>query len=406
MRDGIHPVRNRATDDSIYQQGFTLLEMVLVLMIMGMVASLSVVFIDNEDNQLRYQESIQKLEAMQKATVTVKEYKDDFLFSGFVVDNGVLPSDAQDFISMPAGWITPGETYLDTTDPLNSVIRSRVQPYFRLTKKNLSNNIDFPLGGYTELADIKPSFYQRQGYRAGYISSGIDSAGNYKDAWGDDFIVREDASKQFNLAIDTSVKTDNTVSFIGDYDNNGVSDVNRNIGKYNWGLPLAELEINIENKNATPVNNIIVGLVVFQNTNFSRPNPSAGDETEICKSCIQTYHFKRICSPTNKIKQPITIQDNSIVLFSTTEIPPVLWQTEALEKTENDQTTCDPDDSGYAQNTDYEQTKTVTIPAGEHIVIVGLDSNDDGKLDEIKDTVIIKVIPRFTQPTVTLVIAP
>jgi len=406
MRDGIHPVRNRATDDSIYQQGFTLLEMVLVLMIMGMVASLSVVFIDNEDNQLRYQESIQKLEAMQKATVTVKEYKDDFLFSGFVVDNGVLPSDAQDFISMPAGWITPGETYLDTTDPLNSVIRSRVQPYFRLTKKNLSNNIDFPLGGYTELADIKPSFYQRQGYRAGYISSGIDSAGNYKDAWGDDFIVREDASKQFNLAIDTSVKTDNTVSFIGDYDNNGVSDVNRNIGKYNWGLPLAELEINIENKNGTPVDNIVVGLIVFQNTNFSRPSPSTGDETEICKSCIQTYHFRKRCRPTDQTKQAITIPKNTIVLFSTTEIPPVLWQTEALEKIENDQTTCDPDDSGYAQNTDYEQAKNIMIPAGEHIVVVGLDSDDDGKLDEIKDTVIIKVIPRFTQPTVTLVIAP
>jgi len=398
------------------QCGFTLLEMVLVLLIMGMVASLSIVFIDNEDGQLRYEESVQKLEAMHKATVNVKDYKDDFLFTGFVVDNGVLPNDAQNYISIPPDWISTGETYIDTTNPLNSVLKNRIQPYFRLTKKDLSTDIDYPAPdrGYTLFTvpnEVK-GIYGRKGYRAGYISLGIDSAGKYKDAWGDDFIVNE-VSGQLNLAIDLSGKADNTVSFIGDTDDNDISDINRNIPKDNWGITLSNLQIRITNNlvdisgDPVSITNPIIGIIIFNNKSFLRPNPSTGDETEICKECLKTYHFKKICEITGSTKQPVSVEGGgNISVFSSATENPIIWQTEALGKTEENQNTCDPTDSGYAENLDLTEAKNVTIPAGEHIVFVGEDADGDGKLisTDIKAQAILKAIPRATQSIVTLVI--
>ena len=438
----IKPVRKKTLAD---QQGFTLLEMVLVLLIMGMVASLSVVFIDNEDNQLRYEESVQKLEIMHKSTVTIKDYKDDFLMSGFVVDNGVLPGDAKDYVSIPVDWIRQGETFVDNSDPLNPVSRSRIRPYFRLTAKDLATNIDFPNGGYTLLpATLNSPLYLKKGYRAGYISLGIDSAGNYKDAWGNDFVVSEDANHELDLAIDLSTKTETTASFIGDDNNDGVSNINENIPKDNWSIRLADLQIKLVNESTVPENdpnnNIIVGMIVFKNTNFIRPNPSLGDDTENCKSCWVTYHFKKQCLLS--VKTDIQMDANSLTpplsdsIFLSNEN--TIWQTEALEKTENDQTTCTNDEeSDHADNTDRWLAMNQRIPAGEHIIFVGVDRNNNGliegndsngngrierldlngdgdygdpneldEFDEFEDIDVIKVIPRFTQPTVTLVIAP
>jgi len=413
------------------QQGFTLLEMILVLMIMGMVASLSVVFIDNEDNQLRYEETIQKLETMHKATVTVKDYKDGFLLSGFVVDNGVLPSDAQDFISIPTDWISSGETYIDTTEPLNPVIKRRIQPYFRLTKKNLSSNVDYPAPdkGYEELPDVPvgikakvTAIFNRKGYRAGYISLGIDSAGNYKDGWGDKFFVGDSSVGDSSDPVFPDLKlTDDVSNKPSGFDNS----INTNVTKDNWGVSLSDIQIIIENKSGSPITNPIVGIIGFKNIEFLRP--STGDVAEICKECLQTYHFNKTCplepSSTDE-KEPLTILANTSNTWelSCTETDPVeipskfncikstspipvlnpIWQTEALEKTENDQTKCI-----HTDNEDQERAKNVIIPVGEHIVFVGEDIDSDGKLesDDIKAQAILKIIPRFDpSPTVTLVI--
>lgn len=426
------------------QTGFTLLEMVLVLLIMGMVASLSVVFIDNEDNQFRYEESVQKLKIMHKATVTVKDYKDDFLMSGFVVDNGVLPSDAKDYVSIPVDWIQQGETFVDKSDPLNHVSRSRIRPYFRLTKKDLATDIDFPNGGYTLLpTTLNSPLYLNKGYRAGYISLGIDSAGNYKDAWGDDFVVSEDVNHELDLAIDVSTKTETTVSFIGDENNDGVSNMNENIPKDNWSIRLADLHIKLVNESTDSDKykdkNVFIGIVVFKNTNFIRPNSSLGDDTENCKSCWVTYHFKKECLLS--VKTDIQMNANSLTpplsdsIFLSNEN--TIWQTEALEKTENDQTACTNDEeSDHADNTDRWIAMNQRIPAGEHIIFIGVDLDDNGliegidsnsngrierldlngdgdygdlneldEFEEFKAIDVIKVIPRFNpEPTISLVI--
>ncbi|NOR71817.1 MAG: hypothetical protein GQ532_19375, partial [Methylomarinum sp.] len=132
--------------------------------------------------------------------------------------------------------------------------------------------------------------------------------------------------------------------------------------------------------------------------------------------CWTTYHIRRKCISNQK--QPVpTIGASESVSISDDE--GYIWQTEALGKIENEETDCTP---GHVINSDNRTANDVRIPAGEHIVFVGVDGNtSDGKIerkdlngdgdyddlnefDELRDQAILKVIPRFTQPIVTLVI--
>ncbi|NOR70664.1 MAG: prepilin-type N-terminal cleavage/methylation domain-containing protein, partial [Methylomarinum sp.] len=282
------------------QLGFTLLEMVLVLLIMGMVASLSVVFIDNEDSQLRYEESVNKLETMHKATVA--DYKNGALYSGVVVDNGTLPTKAKDFVSIPENWIQYGETYIDTTDPLNPEVKSRVLPYLRLTKKDLVTTLDN--SDYIIFSSGNKRFYSHKGYRAGYISLGIDSDRDYKDGWGRAFTVGLDTD---GSAPDPETNTASFQDFelaINDPEIDPDMQINRNVTKDNWSVALTDIVIKVQNDSTSaPVENIIIGLSVFTNKAFTRPAPATGDDSEICKDCWTTYHIRRKCISNQK--QPV-----------------------------------------------------------------------------------------------------
>jgi len=372
------------------QSGFTLLEMVLVLLIMGMVASLSVVFIDNEENQLRYEETIQKLETMHKATVIVKDYKEDFLLSGFVVDNGVLPSDANEFVGIPVGWIEYGETYQDLTDPLNSVTKSRVPPYFRLTERDLTDNTLWPDGGYSRLPDSPNTpLHLRKGYLANYISLGVDSQGNYKDAWGDEFPIIENV---LDLAIDTSVKTIELADFIGDVNDDGISDMNKNVPINNWSIALTDISFEVTNNSQNEVSNAIMGITVFNNKNFTRPSFFIDSESEHCKECWETSHFKKACNLNNKeVLATIAVCDlngglictpeavnNTKQIFPENSTKPIIWQTIALGGTENDELNCT---ENHVNNINNRVANDVRIPAGEHIVFVGVDDDGNGKIE-------------------------
>ncbi|MEY8205257.1 MAG: prepilin-type N-terminal cleavage/methylation domain-containing protein, partial [Bermanella sp.] len=71
------------------QKGFTLLELILVVFIMGTLAATSMSFIENEDGQWRYKQSLDKLDMVHAALVEVQDYNQQKLLSGFVYDNGV-----------------------------------------------------------------------------------------------------------------------------------------------------------------------------------------------------------------------------------------------------------------------------------------------------------------------------
>ena len=88
------------------QLGFTLLEMVLVVFIMSGLSLMAVSFIDNEDSQYRYEETRDKLLQIRKAVLGNDQLlvNGQFLQSGYVVDNGLLPASVQDLIALPTDY--------------------------------------------------------------------------------------------------------------------------------------------------------------------------------------------------------------------------------------------------------------------------------------------------------------
>ncbi len=88
------------------QFGFTLLEMVLVVFIMSGLSLMAVSFIDNEDSQYRYEETRDKLLQIRKAVLGNDQLLNNgqFLQSGYVVDNGLLPASVQDLIALPTDY--------------------------------------------------------------------------------------------------------------------------------------------------------------------------------------------------------------------------------------------------------------------------------------------------------------
>jgi prepilin-type N-terminal cleavage/methylation domain-containing protein len=72
------------------QQGFSMLELVVVLGILTVMTSVSLSFMGDKDEKHRYQESIVKLKAVQRNFLSVGEYQGKIVASGFLIDNGLL----------------------------------------------------------------------------------------------------------------------------------------------------------------------------------------------------------------------------------------------------------------------------------------------------------------------------
>ena len=303
---------------SDFQQGFTLLEMVLVLLIMGMVAGLSVAFIDNEDSQLRYEESMQKLTVLRDSVLAERRYQNQIMLSGFAIDNGVLPSDITSLISTkPTGWsdFSPKE------------------PKYKISS---SESI------YQTLSDA----WINKGYRAGSIRSGVDSQNNFKDGWGDEFSLVV-ASNDLTVQYSGTGKTDS-------FD----TDVNKDVSENDWGIALSEIDsFVLKNETATDIDcslscNYVVAISVFKNADTSDPNDR-----------WHTFHVDLT---------------GSTISSGDSEVIPLSWL-------KDDATSADSE----------------RIPAGKHPIFL-VDDSVSPQL--VKDKAVLKVIPRFTQPTVTLIV--
>ncbi len=399
------------------QSGFTLLEMVLVLFIMGLIASMSLVFIDNEDNQLRYLETLQKLEAMQQATITVTNYQGGYFFSGFLADNGVLPATANEYIETPTDWLSYKETYVDNSDPLNPVTKSRFPPVIRTKVVPTAND-------YYPLVNLNIN----KGYRGNYISTGYDSNGEYKTGWNNDYIVQHNiASNDFELSYDETL---NPALFDAAID--------RNITANNWSVPLEDLRVEVVDVTSGFTEHLFIGLIVFENQAFT---PTVA--TPECQNCWKTYYVKKICNSNVKADLDIanyfgTCGANNCFRINSNSndsdvsdtngedggtdgvsADAVIWQTNNLTAAEEAELDCTAA-TLQTKLPDHVSAKNTRIPAGEHIVFVGVDENGDEEIkmvdnngdgvyndpadeSEIKAQAVLKVIPGLTtQPTVTL----
>lgn len=331
------------------QQGFTLLELVLVMFIIALIASTPLLFIDEQDQQLRYEETIDKLALMRDAIYQRQTYKNQPLLSGFIVDNGVLPTanGVEDLFSLPADWYSS----------------SLATPYFNFISSDASDAV------------AVTDFQLNKGHRGRYIFSGIDSSDEFRDGWGQSFIVSSSQANPAtpgNVIIGAGASMDVAAgelaeAYAGNRPQMGLSD-------NSWQIPLSALNIQLLNYNtseaipsasAEPQR---VAVLVFRNS-------SSGNTTE--QSLWTSYHFDVDISAALAAGTPAT-------KFSPTTI------------------------NQWARNDDAADAASDYLPAGEHAVVVFRDDDNDTVFqeDEIYIREKLLVIPQSAQPTLTLTVSP
>lgn len=84
-------------------RGFTIVELLLVLFILSTISLMAIEFVDNEEDQVRYDQTREKLAVIARAVLATSPGSPAraALPSGFVVDNGLLPTTLQALITAP-----------------------------------------------------------------------------------------------------------------------------------------------------------------------------------------------------------------------------------------------------------------------------------------------------------------
>ena len=191
-------------------RGFTLLEMVLVVFILGILATIPLTFIENENGQRRYEQSRQTMSSIREAIVKERTYRGQPLISGFVADNGRLPrvndtSDDPDPSLLPydLGELASGRYAHNPNGALIEEFltkKAAQPPYYHVNLDGVGDTFEAsiaisqegdPTSSNNSLKhDIDEPLNVRKGVAyGGYLNGLLDSDGAVKDAWGDDFVA-------------------------------------------------------------------------------------------------------------------------------------------------------------------------------------------------------------------------
>ena len=338
-----------ASKQKILTYGFTLLEMLLVVFIMGILMTTSLSFIENEDGQLRYQESIAKLDLIGKAVIDLSENDGQKTLSGFVFDNGVLPKRYpacdNDLYALTSRTNADGLPDCDSNS-----LTELLEKYGLLTPKyvvNSSDNFDM-----TEHQIFK-------GFRGPYLPvTGLDSDLEYKDGWGEDYSVDDNDSSLFRVSLKHEFS--GGAQKLDGFD----ADVVREISQYDWSIDIDELVISVTNETSDSANDldsgIFVALLIFTND-------------EVSDQRWKTYSFSLL--PTN-----VTIAQGASHSFGPGETD-IDWQ-----------------------NNDESLTPPPRIPVGRHLAVL-YESNDGGippSENDIRGSKQFLLLPRSSIPTINL----
>ena len=191
-------------------RGFTLLEMVLVVFILGILATIPLTFIENEDGQRRYEQSRQAMNSIREAIVKERTYRGQPLISGFVADNGRLPrvNDTEgnpdpDVPGYDLGEAASGRhIYKENGALIEEFLTKKAAqpPYYHVNLDGVGDTFEASLAISQEgdstssnnslKHDIDEPLNVRKGVAyGGYLNGLLDSDGAVKDAWGDDFVA-------------------------------------------------------------------------------------------------------------------------------------------------------------------------------------------------------------------------
>jgi len=184
--------------------------MVLVVFILGILATIPLTFIENEDGQRRYEQSRQAMNSIREAIVKERTYRGQPLISGFVADNGRLPrvndtSDDPDPSLLPydLGELASGRYAHNPNGALIEEFltkKAAQPPYYHVNLDGVGDTFEASIAISQEgdstssnnslKHDIDEPLNVRKGVAyGGYLNGLLDSDGAVKDAWGDDFVA-------------------------------------------------------------------------------------------------------------------------------------------------------------------------------------------------------------------------
>ena len=317
---------------------------------MGTLAATSMSFIENEDGQWRYRQSLDKLDMVHAALVGVQDYGQQKLLSGFVYDNGVLPPNkVQPLVSPPPVEVTLGLEAMIRDKLTDSGIGSWQVYESTAPIYHYHNGTDVQ---HFPLPDAADALFK--GYRpGGYLKNFLDADKKLKDGWGADFTV--------TVGSDYSTKLDSAPApFNTGYEKITYAD--------DWSVALSELNgISVSNTTAlTAAAPHYLVLLVFENA-------TSGDANARWRSyssdCLKTGVAENIT--TNCSFDTITTFD-----------PP----------------STDP--------TDPAALSAQRIPVGTHLLAVFQHSAATPSVISVKTVQAITLYPRTQIPTFNLTFAP
>ncbi|MDP2683014.1 MAG: type II secretion system protein [Deltaproteobacteria bacterium] len=212
--------------------GFTLLELLLVVFILSTIAAMTASFVNNADEQFRYEETQRHLLNIRRAIIGDFDtsYHGERLLSGFVVENGALPDTIQALTQRLGGFDVYG-----LKDPLFDPTPDALEGF---------NN-----GGEITLTGSSERLFK--GHRGSYLSMQPGSS-EYRDGWGNG------ASGDVNFGWSvTATPTDFTATTLGaDGQAGGAgydSDISDAIQQSNWSADAAGWQVTVTNRSGSDI---------------------------------------------------------------------------------------------------------------------------------------------------------
>ena len=182
------------------QYGFSLLELVVVMGILAIFASVSLTFVGEKDVQQRYNESLEKLTMVKRNFFSVDKFQGQTVMHGFFIDNGMMGKSTPE-----AAVSTSFETLLNlreipanptTLSPKNSPqLKAKYKLFSFIKDIHLIDDEISPKEEHNLL--IGAGLYK--GIRPGAfdLSQYQDDNNEIRDAWGDEF--------EFNTELNVNV---------------------------------------------------------------------------------------------------------------------------------------------------------------------------------------------------------
>ncbi len=162
--------RRHSNINSFYQSGFTLLEMVLVLFLLGLMASTTLMLSEGVEDQAKYDETKRRMEIIRKAIVgdPTRTVNGSPEISGFVADMGRLPRCVSELLTL-------GNAKIPNTDP--KTYESPCDDTITITAWNIDTKTGLGSGWRGPYIQVLPERNGDLRFRDGYLNTGTDASG-------------------------------------------------------------------------------------------------------------------------------------------------------------------------------------------------------------------------------------